>query len=306
VPGAQWWERKAAKLIAREWPEIKNAWLGYIPTIDPPGSVPESSIGELPTLHSQVSRMSPRDPMSVSEEIVGLREGVFIEGLFLLHKAANVIACAQVDVAKGLRSWSLSSAYQAAFFAMKAILHFLGVAVAEVQSKSILIDVWSPPERRRRGIPTPEFNMLLQNCHRFEHRQMWAVFQRMLRVTSERGSILSNENATSLIELAVNDFAAQRNSLHYRVAWPFDDLHRCSVVPDFGAHAGGITDGTALNDPDREDFSIVLGIVLLRMGYGMLYEIAQEAPALKAELEILREWLRNDCHALYRRACAIE
>ncbi len=125
MPDTSWWDRKTAKLITRKWPEVKDAWLGYIPTIDPPGKPPESAIGDLPTLELHVTGMSQQQPKEVVEEIVGLRQGVFIEGLFLLHKAAHVMACAQVNVAKGLRSWSLSSAYQSAFFSMKAITHFL-------------------------------------------------------------------------------------------------------------------------------------------------------------------------------------
>jgi hypothetical protein len=291
--------------MARDWPEIKDAWLGYIPTIEPPGRVPDSPLADLPTLRLQVGDVD-QQPKEVMEEIVGLREGVFIEGLFLLHKAANVMGCAQVDVAKGLRSWALSSAYQSAFFSMKAITHFLGIAVAEVQNKSILIDTWRPPQKKRRGGTGWNYNVLLQSGKRFEHRQMWAVFKRMLRVTKGLETVLSKENATSLIELDINDFATQRNSLHYRIAWPFNDLHQCSFDPGFGIYDEGITDGTVLSDLERDDFSIVLGIVLLRMGYRMLYEIAQTATGLNSELDVLRNWLRGDCHSLYQRACVIE
>ncbi len=300
-----WWERKASNLMAREWRDIKNAWLGYIPTIDPPGRVPDSPLADLPTLRSQVVDVG-QQPKEVMEEIVGLREGVLIEGLFLLHKAANVLGCAQVDVAKGLRSWALSNAYQSAFFSMKSITHILGVAVAEVQNNSILIDIWRPPQRRRKGGTGSTYNVLLQNGKRFEHRQMWAIFQRMIRVTKGLETVLTKENATALIELDISDFATQRNSLHYRIAWPFNDLHRCVVKPGFGVYEGGIVDGTALSDLERDDFSIVLGIVLLRMGYRMVYEIARTATGLNSELDVLRNWLRGDCHPIYQRSCPIE
>jgi hypothetical protein len=300
-----WWERKAAKLVAREWPEILDAWLSYIPTIQPPGKVPDSPLADLPTLQAEVQDLQ-QQPKVVTTEIIGLREGVLIEGIFLLHKAANVLGSAQVHVSTGLRSWSLSSAYQAAFFAMKAVTHFLGVAVVEVQNKSVLIDIWTPPQKKRKGEVGPSYHVLMQSCNRFEHRQLWAVFQRMMRVTKELDTVLTKDITTALLDLDINDFATQRNSLHYRIAWPFNDLHQCNIDPNFGIHDDGIADGTPLRDPEGDDFSIVLGIVLVRIGYRMIYELSQKAPALDGELDLLRNWLRGDCHPLYQRAFVIE
>src|ERR1700681_2902178 len=139
------WERKGAKLLARTWEEVRDAWLNHIPAIQVPGAAPQDGLCDLPTVQLAVQGVQGEDPKAVEQEIPGLRSGVLAEALFLLHKAANVLGSAQVHVARGLCSWSLSSAYYAAFFGMKAVLQFLGVAAIETGNQTYLVDVWSPP-----------------------------------------------------------------------------------------------------------------------------------------------------------------
>lgn len=80
------------------------------------------------------------------EMIFGLREGILVEGLSLLYKSANVLAGATVHVERGMCSWSISSAYHAAFFAMKGIVHLLGAAFVKTDT-TFIVDVWPPPEQ---------------------------------------------------------------------------------------------------------------------------------------------------------------
>ena len=177
-------------------------------------------------------------PKSVAEEISGLRNGILAVALFVLHKAANVMGCAQVHVARGLCSWSLSSAYQAAFFGMKAILQLLGVVVIETGDQSYLVDVWAEPDKKKKkNFLGPKYPVLIQKVQRVEHRHLWGCFQRMLRVCTAPADIWPVGCVQSLKDLDINGFARQRNKLHYTTLfWPFEDLHACNVIADFGRH----------------------------------------------------------------------
>jgi len=242
-------------------------------------------------------------PKIISDEISGLRAGVLAEAFFVLHKAANVMGCAQVHVARGLCSWSLSSAYHAAFFGMKAILQLLGVVVIETGDQNYLVDIWPVPERRNKKSPLgPKYPVLIQKVQRVEHRHLWACFQRMLRVCTVPANLWPVGCIESLKDMDINGFARQRNDLHYTTtAWPFDDLHACNLMADFGQHPGMLDDGEAISDPANPDFSIALGLVILRMASQMMVELAA-APAVRAEWELLQTWLAGDCNQLYQAA----
>jgi hypothetical protein len=300
------WDRKVAKLIGRQWADVRPAWMGYIPAIDVPGVAPQESLADLPTVQAAVSDVDGDHPKSVAEEITGLRSGVLAEALFVLHKAANVMGCAQVHVARGLCSWSLSSAYHAAFFGMKAILQLLGVVVIETGDQSYLVDVWAEPDKKhKKNILGPKHPVLIQKVQRVEHRHLWGCFQRMLRVCTAPAEIWPVGCVQSLRELDIKGFARQRNKLHYTTSsWPFQDLHACNVIADFGRHLGGLDDGEAVSDPGNTDFSIALGLVLLRMGCQMVLDLAETVPAVRAEWDLLRTWLAGDCNQLYQAAYA--
>lgn len=298
----QWWDRKGQKLVARTWTDVRDWWANYIPVIDPPGSPPADVVGNLPSVGKVLKNVQDDAPWEEDEEVGGLRAGVLAESLFTLHKAANVLGAAQVHVGKGLCSWSLSSAYHAAFFSAKAVLGLLGVTVIETNNRTYLIDVWPPPKKKKNLINAPS-NTLFQLTHRVEHRQIWAWFQRMLRVTTVDEVTWPKKCVEGITDLDINDFARQRNTLHYAtIEWPFQDLHQCVVMEQFGRHPAGLADGDAVSDPDNEDFSIALGLVTLRMAYQMVRDIAVHSEVIKVEGQLLEGWLQGECNQLYQAA----
>lgn len=304
----EWCERKGAKLRSRSWLQVRDAWLAYLPTIDAVGEAPEERLADLTTLQKAAEEVNKEKEESkeFSEEIGGLRQGILAEALFVLHKAANVLGCAQVHVSRGLCSWSLSSAYHAAFFGMKAILQLLGIAVVEIKGSTYLIDAWAEPKKKpnkKQSLLGPSYVVLIQKVSRAEHRHLWIWFQRMLRVSDVPATTWPVGCVDQLKAHDNRAFAGQRNKLHYTTTnWPFPDLHACAPIDGFGTHSGGLDDGTAISDPDSRDFSIALGLVIIRMGCQMVQDLATHSPVVEAEWKLLNQWLGGDCNHLYQAA----
>lgn len=304
--GQHWWEAKEEKLRQRNWGELKGEWLPYVAPDIVECEFSEHTISELPQLRPVVENAKHGVDVEV-ENVPGLRDGILREGVLMLKKASNAMAGAFVHVDFGMCSWSLSSAYHAAFFAMKAIQHFLGFAVVEFD-KSFMIDVWPPPEplsskRKKRG-ETPMRKMLFVKLqqNRLEHQPMWAFFERLIRITTVDDSVWPSSVTNSLARLESGDFAGQRNRLHYRnSAWPFpEDINRCVRQAGFG----GIADSEEFLDADRSDFSVVLAVVLLWMGGQLLQDMAKSSNVIRTVWEQVSEWLQEPHNQLYQDAGA--
>jgi HEPN domain len=65
---------------------------------------------------------------------------LFREGVYWLHKALHVLGAAEIDADGGMPTWSLSSAYQSAFFSARSSMAFLGVAIAERAKTSYVVE----------------------------------------------------------------------------------------------------------------------------------------------------------------------
>jgi len=297
-----WWDSKAGKIGKRDWDDIREKWIRWLPTqINPPSH----AIAELANLELAVSGMSVHNNRKV-DEVDGLREAMFLEGVFLLRKAANALAGAQVHIGAGLCSWSLSGAYHAAFFAMKSVQHFLGFAVPDLNGSGHLVDVWPTPEdqssnARRRG-EQPEQKMLFVKLgqRRVEHQPMWAFFQRLLRITAIDAEIWPTAMVQRLTDFDCDDFARQRNRIHYRdTFWPFpDDLSDCVLRDGFGECAKGVSVFDAL-DLDNDSFSILLGFSLLWMSAQLLRDLAKYSKPVETVVDSLVCWLTAPHNSIY-------
>ena len=113
------------------------------PSLALPGSPPQMLLSEMAALGQclGIDVLPKSQVRELFEPIPGLREAVLHDAIYLLHKAAHVLGSALVHVSSGMCTWSLSSAYQAAYFAMNSVMRFLGVAVVEYESRHFLIDV---------------------------------------------------------------------------------------------------------------------------------------------------------------------
>lgn len=292
-------ERKIKRLAHRDWGDIRVKWLGYLPDFDPPGSPPEEPLSNFMAL-GEIAQQIPENG-EYRDEIPGLREAIFREGVFLLHKAAHVIGACQIHLEKGMPSWALSGGYHGAFFAAKAIVGLLGVSFPEIENKTILIDVWPDlpklsARRRGRGEKPPnEMNFI--KLPKLQHYHIWQILQRLLRTMNT--TLWEDHLISSLDNIPHKEFARQRNMLHYNnCSWIFHDLHAYLLDESFKQKLISVTEN--MLKPQREGFSVVLGFVLLLFGYLLFKDVASSAPILQDEFGILEEWLSLDCNIMYK------
>jgi hypothetical protein len=257
--------------------------------MDQPGIAPEHGVSQLEVLRGPLSKTP--DTGEYREQVAGVREALLREGVFLLHKAAHVVGCGQLTANIGMPSWSLSTAYQGAYFAKQGILALLGITIAEVENRLTLIDVWpeirdgaSTRERKAYQLGT---EIQFVRWPRIDHYHRWAILQRALRVLQQ--SPFSDPMRAALDRPGYRDFARQRNTLHYSNTWLFDDLVAFLVLPGFGRPANRDALVAVLTE-HGDDFSMVLAQVLLAFAARLLHELAARAPALQPEYALL-----NDC-----------
>ena len=289
------------QVLECKWTNISERWLNFIPSIDPPGSAPDASLSDVIDATGIASQMIDDHPLRI--EIEGLREYVFREGVYLLHKASHVIGCAEVQARKGHKTWSLVEAYQGALFGAKAILCLCGLAFAEVDSKGIMIDVFPKEEdnqkRRKRKLillDTKDVKLIKLRL-KIEHRHVWMIFKRVLRVYAI--AIWPEEYLRALLKLDIREFAKQRNEVNYRnEVWLFDDLHHLVVDQGFGFNPTSIED--SLSYERQSAFSLSLSLAMLRLGMMLFQSINELTNVLNHETQVIRESLTSaERHPLY-------
>lgn len=163
---------------------------------------------------------------------------------------------------------------------------------------------WATKEKRyaRKVVGRRSRQVRLMKVERLEHRRIWGLFRRMVRVAECPDTLWPVGCVSAIRGMAPKDFGRQRNHLHYRPnVWHFDDLHRLLVDGAHGVFPDGLVDGNRL-DPDGEDFSVALAFVMVRMATNMLVDLATVSRGLASEVSLLRKWFTQDVHRLYAKA----
>lgn len=289
------------QILECRWSDVSTRWLRFLPTIDPPGSAPDVSLSEVVGFTTAVSTIKEYEK-PIRTEAVGVREYVFREGVYLLHKGFHVAGYAETQVKQGYKTWSLADAYQASLFGAKAILYFCGVALAEFNNKAVLIDVfpkWADIHRRRKEklrLPDDPAIQFIKLDMKFQHRHIWVIFQRLLSVFEM--NVWQDSYIQALKRLGSKDFAKQRNDLNYKnEVWIFDDLHDFIIDPSFGEHPSDIEKSLVYDL--ESDFSLCLSLAILRMGVLLLENICTATNILNNEIQIIRDRLTPARHPLY-------
>lgn len=277
---------------SRSWSNVCSWWLPHIPVIQPPGSRPLLAVREIASLEGATSDLMVADRFLLrTSDLPEVRTTILGEAIFLLHKAANVLAAAERDAISGSGSWSISSSYQAGYFAARSILSFLGVTTIRGMGggRDVLIDAWAedtqlPQRRRQKGDPDDRLVQLVVLSEQVTHRGLWRIFQRCLRIL--RIHVWSRSCLASLRHLEEGAFARERNRLHYEpIAWPFDDLHwPASPWPSL------VTVPKNCEDIRQQeaDLSLSLGLVLVELAYRLLLSLADQSARLAPEALLLR------------------
>jgi hypothetical protein len=298
--GLENFERSVDKLIRRrDWADIAGFWLNDIPIIDPPGAAPETSLGEFAVLSGLGQGV--RDQPVALLELEGFRRTALREAIFLLHRCAHVVSIAEENIMTGRLTWSISDAYHGAFFGAKAVMALLGIGFFDLDNKSVLYNLWpvSPKEeqkRKRISVAVPQELAFAAAANKLEHRHTWAMFSRCLRVFAV--PMWPTAIVDALKNLDAKSFSRQRNILHYsNHRWIIGDLHQRLQDDNFGIRLTGIEEGL---EPNEEgDFSVLLGMSLLRLGRDLLSNL--ETRLLDKEKALFEAKVQGGWHPLFSR-----
>jgi hypothetical protein len=287
------YQREVKRLARRDWETIRNLWLDEVGKLNQgqPGVAPEFPAEDVVGMRELVEAVHK----NVGEQRVELSRfnaPLLHQGLFLLHKAGNVLTAAHDQACTGLPTWSLSTAYQAGLFALDAVLHLMGVAFVNYDPRrQFLVDVWPGPSSglSKRALASykdgQEINVIPLSSS-VQHFHRWAVLQRLLNTT--RGLPIPSDIKEAFLSLQDRAFADQRNDLHYSHTWTFDDIHKytdCPELVDFDTLAKLL----AGLGPKSAQFSLVLGTATFFLASQMLKSLASEAPFFEAEYSLLVE-----------------
>jgi len=281
----------------REWSDISGYWLRYIDTITPPGSQPSSVIEEFIGFET-VARSLHGTSRHQRQDVPGFRQLIFHEAIYLLHKASHVIGCSETDALLGAHTWALSQAYQGSFFAAKSICYLLGGVLADYDRKTIIIDIWPGvgSSTSGTGLLTDTTIEFFKNEKWVGHKEVWQLFQHLLRIT--KVNIWPAEYIDAIIALAPNDFAKQRNIIHYGGGkWVFDDLFEFTPNNNYGLVKRRFSSGFVYDE--KGDFTFVLAQVIFRMALLILGEITTLTNKLETEINIFNKRLNPNFHPYY-------
>lgn len=280
---------KLKRLSGRNWPDVASAWMQQVPQLvfdDGPGQRPDEDLCDFHALGEVTSTIKPDGELRY--ELAGFRSAVLHEGIFLTHKAANVLVASHNQVVKGLPTWSVSTAYQSAFFSMEAMLRILGVAIIRANNKNIVVDVWPEVEKGSSNKTKRLYKLGMETqwvCYaHVDHFHRWAILKKVLRTLDN--SPISNELINTLVSLDDKDFARQRNNLHYSNTWLFPDLHAyCSAISycKFSQEKALIE----YLDPIDQNFTVVLASFLLSANAALLAFLGQTSSLIKEEWKLL-------------------
>jgi hypothetical protein len=282
----------------RDWADISGNWLNNIPTVTPPGSRPPSVIEEFIGF-DQVARNLDSHNREQRLEIPAFRELVFHEALYLLHKASHVIGCSETDADTGAHTWSLSQAYQGAYFAAKSICQLLGGFLQEYKRHGIVVDIWpgiSSANASRAGLLTDNTISLWYYKFGSGHLQMWQLFQHLLRTT--KVTRWPTEYIAVMASLEPSDFAKQRNVIHYDGGrWIFDDLFEFTPNTSYGLISNKFVNGFVYDE--RSDFTFILAQAIFRMGLMLLDDLKAMTHKLEPEVAVFNKRINSSFHPYY-------
>lgn len=271
------WKKFLNAFGYRKWSLLRGGWCDFDPVVGP-GQPP------LPTLsgYLQSSGVMPgelknrfTDTESPRESIPGI---TLSEAFYWLHKAIHVLGAAESNIQAGCPTWSLSSAYQAAYFAARSILGLLGVSTGELGRITVATDICrniqgTKPQRLQ------ELGPFLPDAHFrspgffFQQSHIWQLFQRVLRVSDIQA--VPSDWTNFIIGLDSGDLTRQRHSLHYQVDyWVLDDMSTFQYPDDFMALPIRGT-GSNLYDHTKPEFNLCVATLLIQFGLRLSRELAE-------------------------------
>ncbi|EFK07010.1 conserved hypothetical protein [delta proteobacterium NaphS2] len=261
----------------------------------PPAPLIENSDIEVLCEDAKASRAN--EFSSAQSAVAGLRESIFHESVYWLHKSIHSLGAAERKVQNGMLTWSVIDAYLSAFFSMRCLCGMLGVVICDYKNKSYVIDLCRNVGNMRRQIRNlrdafEEKPIAYTTGVRFDHKQCWEIMQRLLRVLKEEswGKDLSQK----IIDLDSKDFAHHRNRIcYYAHEWLENDLHLPRYEDDF------MSLRNIEFDKATSRFTISLALAMVRAAIAGYWDIAKIASILNEESKLIIASLDDTRHPYF-------
>ena len=270
--------RKRTKRLAsrKDWYVLQSFWSRHIPSpsdlildADQESQLTLLVVKELPQADLKPEhRFLPETHPASS---------VFLESMYSVFKAARVSSAATRQVRDGLATWSISTAYQGAIFALRSLIGLFGIAYIEDGNKGYLVDVAPGPPKGAAGRTSSTLSQEVQvmRVQKMGHLEWWALFQRLQ--STWQGVDGLDKFELELARCPAGTFTKHRNDLHYRLTWYFDDLFEDKLTSgSFGVLSTEREEGLVelLGDPRGSDGVLLLNGLLLGVCISLLRTLA--------------------------------
>ncbi len=290
-------------LRIRRWETLRDKWIPHIPLIKPAGLPPTILLSEVEDFKTLTKELIVSGAPYIRKDMAAIRMYALWEAVFLLHKASHVLSAAELHIKMGILTWSLSSAYQACFYAAKSLLNLLGVNIGEYNNKSVIVDLWPEPEalekkHRNKGNISDTDIVVWKTNVVLDHTSIWKIFIRIISVL--RIDIWPGEYIKIIKKMDVKDFAKQRNSIHYfNNRWLCDDLFEFIIKDKFGSLSTNLDDYFDESHYEHHDFTVVLCFIVTKMAYLLFKDITTNSKMLDDEMELFLSTIQEVRHPLY-------
>ncbi|MEP0339341.1 MAG: hypothetical protein ABJ388_11645 [Alphaproteobacteria bacterium] len=224
-----------------------------------------------------------------------LKKLTITQGAYLLLKAINVLGGAQLQYREGMPAWSVTNAYQAAFFASRAVLRFLGLGVIQTGDRgSVLYDVWPGPIKGKKKSSDRRYirgseSQFIKVPFKLEHGNNWDLF---LTAIGKSENLIKEEFLEVLLSLDSKSFSRVRNkNIYFDDFWSHHDLSGGYSPLELDKNLNNIIP-VNLNSGD-EYFSFHISFYLIHISVCMLSNLCEKIPNLKDFFESLEYILKH-------------
>lgn len=268
---------------------LRDAWLEHIPDIRPAGCGPAETLASNEVIRRASGDVAVNGEHRFQPEVHPASH-LFHETVFAVHRALRVSCAATQQAADGLPTWSISTAHHGSLIALQALLGFCGITYLEIEGRYFLMDVFPSAKKgeRKRGsnLVASSDEVQLIRIQRMGHRHWWLVLQRLLRTAANDFDCWQPFDPL-LLSCDAQLLSKQRNELHYRGTWFFDDLFSEQQIDMFGQlDVEGVQEIVhKLHDEGGSDGTLILNHILLENSIAMLRDVADRSRRLYAEVE---------------------
>jgi hypothetical protein len=273
---------KWQKFRARDWEEIRGAWLAHVPVFPSVGARPDPGLERLTSLLEidlpEMSTGPARKP-----DVEGIRRNALWEAVFLFHKCAHINLAAQRLGQLGMHSWCMFNAYHSAYLGARGIMALFGVALPNLGGSQVGIDLFPehPPlsKKAARALGSQQFEeFLVLRLPLLDQRDLWEAFQRILQISKTR--CLDDDLRHKLLGLSHEAITPPRNHFLYKAHfWLLDDL-----ASDAEIRALDLLVGTEL-DTKEDAFLLRLSFCVYYLFEQLMRDLGNYSAVIKAQID---------------------